>query len=73
MTASPRCPICRAPVTPPGPDPAPASPPPPKSWFPFCSERCQLVDLGRWLSGQYAIPGQTLHDQTADEVPEGES
>ncbi len=24
--------------------------------FPFCSERCQLVDLGRWLSEEYRIP-----------------
>ncbi len=25
--------------------------------FPFCSERCRLVDLGRWVDGAYAIPG----------------
>ncbi len=25
--------------------------------FPFCSERCKLVDLGRWIDGDYAIPG----------------
>lgn len=25
--------------------------------FPFCSERCRLVDLGRWIDGDYAIPG----------------
>jgi uncharacterized protein len=24
--------------------------------FPFCSERCKLIDLGRWLSGKYQIP-----------------
>ncbi|MBK9975624.1 MAG: DNA gyrase inhibitor YacG [Planctomycetes bacterium] len=24
-------------------------------WFPFCSERCKLVDLGAWLSDQYAV------------------
>ncbi len=24
--------------------------------FPFCSERCQTVDLGHWASGAYAIP-----------------
>ncbi|HUT33678.1 MAG TPA: DNA gyrase inhibitor YacG [Planctomycetota bacterium] len=23
--------------------------------FPFCSERCKLVDLGRWLGGRYRI------------------
>ena len=24
--------------------------------FPFCSERCQTVDLGNWASDAYAIP-----------------
>ena len=24
--------------------------------FPFCSERCRLVDLGRWIDGGYVIP-----------------
>ena len=25
--------------------------------FPFCCERCRLIDLGRWVDGEYAIPG----------------
>lgn len=25
-------------------------------WRPFCSERCQMADLGHWLSGDYRIP-----------------
>jgi endogenous inhibitor of DNA gyrase (YacG/DUF329 family) len=24
--------------------------------FPFCSDRCRLIDLGRWIDGDYAIP-----------------
>ncbi len=24
---------------------------------PFCTPRCQDVDLGRWLAGVYRIPG----------------
>jgi endogenous inhibitor of DNA gyrase (YacG/DUF329 family) len=24
-------------------------------FFPFCSERCKLIDLGRWLKGDYKI------------------
>ncbi|GIX16966.1 MAG: hypothetical protein KatS3mg119_1152 [Rhodothalassiaceae bacterium] len=24
---------------------------------PFCSERCRMVDLGRWLQGAYRLPG----------------
>jgi endogenous inhibitor of DNA gyrase (YacG/DUF329 family) len=23
--------------------------------YPFCSERCKLIDLGRWLDGKYQI------------------
>lgn len=26
--------------------------------FPFCSERCRLVDLGNWLDGRYRIASQ---------------
>ena len=26
------------------------------STFPFCSERCKLIDLGRWLDGKYQVP-----------------
>jgi uncharacterized protein len=25
--------------------------------FPFCSDRCRLIDLGRWIDGVHAIPG----------------
>lgn len=25
------------------------------SYYPFCSERCKLVDLGSWLDGRYKI------------------
>jgi endogenous inhibitor of DNA gyrase (YacG/DUF329 family) len=24
---------------------------------PFCSTRCQQIDLGRWLKGDYVVPG----------------
>jgi endogenous inhibitor of DNA gyrase (YacG/DUF329 family) len=37
------CPTCKKPV-----DPIAKS-------FPFCTERCRLVDLGNWLDGKYAI------------------
>ncbi len=23
--------------------------------FPFCSDRCQMVDLGKWFDGNYRI------------------
>jgi uncharacterized protein len=25
------------------------------SWKPFCSERCKLIDLGKWVSEEYRI------------------
>jgi endogenous inhibitor of DNA gyrase (YacG/DUF329 family) len=25
---------------------------------PFCSERCKLLDLGRWFGEDYRIPGE---------------
>jgi endogenous inhibitor of DNA gyrase (YacG/DUF329 family) len=33
---------------------------------PFCSERCRDVDLNRWLSNSYAIPGRPEADEDAD-------
>ena len=26
--------------------------------LPFCSERCRLSDLGKWLNEEYRIPGE---------------
>jgi endogenous inhibitor of DNA gyrase (YacG/DUF329 family) len=25
---------------------------------PFCSERCKLIDFGRWANGEYRVPGE---------------
>jgi uncharacterized protein len=33
---------------------------------PFCSDRCKDVDLNRWLSGTYAIPGRQDEGDDAD-------
>lgn len=34
---------------------------------PFCSARCADVDLNRWLTGSYAIPGRpVVDDETED-------
>ncbi len=35
--------------------------------FPFCSDRCKLVDLGRWIDGVYAIPGPEMPQTPAPE------
>ena len=58
MTA--RCPICRKPTeSQDNPD------------FPFCSERCRLLDLGNWASEKYKISSPVfdeseLEDQDRD-------
>jgi endogenous inhibitor of DNA gyrase (YacG/DUF329 family) len=38
----------------------------PNKLFPFCSERCHLVDLGRWLGEEYRIPGPPSGDGVED-------
>ncbi len=45
--ASMPCPICGKPVSK-AEGERPAD-------FPFCSERCRLLDLGKWLGGAYRI------------------
>lgn len=47
-----RCPTCK--------QPAPTGQ---NRYRPFCSERCKLIDLGRWLDGSYAIPGEPATDE----------
>ena len=47
-----RCPICKKPVE----EPPKGAQPGACSTFPFCSERCKLIDLGRWLDGKYQVP-----------------
>lgn len=27
---------------------------------PFCSERCKLIDLGRWVDEEYRVPGKPV-------------
>jgi hypothetical protein len=46
--AKPLCPICR--------NAAPARKENPA--FPFCGERCRLIDLGRWLGEAYRVPAE---------------
>jgi uncharacterized protein len=41
---------------------------------PFCSERCRLIDLGAWLSGERAIAADATPPEEAphaDSQPEG--
>jgi uncharacterized protein len=51
-----KCPTCKNPVRRQDPD------------FPFCSERCRLIDLGKWASGAYVISSPVT--DTSDNVEE---
>ena len=46
------CPICKKPVASRSGNPA----------FPFCSDRCKLLDLGKWLGEEYRVPGPRAGD-----------
>jgi endogenous inhibitor of DNA gyrase (YacG/DUF329 family) len=35
--------------------------------FPFCSERCRLIDLGNWLGGRYRVAGEAAKDDEGDD------
>jgi endogenous inhibitor of DNA gyrase (YacG/DUF329 family) len=39
--------------------------------YPFCSKRCADVDLGRWFSGAYVIPGPELDEADAEQAGSG--
>ena len=45
-----RCPICKKTVAAPTKSGGQIS-----TFFPFCSERCRLIDLGAWLDADYRI------------------
>ena len=49
-----RCPTCRKIVLAKDPD------------FPFCSDRCRVIDLGKWASGAHVISAP-LNDPEADD------
>jgi endogenous inhibitor of DNA gyrase (YacG/DUF329 family) len=54
--ASKSCAICGKPVD--------------EGFKPFCSKRCADVDLNRWLSGSYVIPGAEIPEDDEEQRPE---
>lgn len=36
---------------------------------PFCSHRCALIDLGRWLGGNYHVPAGAGTEEDEDTPP----
>ncbi|WP_263371055.1 DNA gyrase inhibitor YacG [Granulicella cerasi] len=40
--------------------------------FPFCSDRCRLLDLGAWASGDYKISSPILDPELLEEVEQSQ-
>jgi endogenous inhibitor of DNA gyrase (YacG/DUF329 family) len=38
-------------------------------WRPFCSERCKLIDFGRWAEEEYRVPGREINPAELPEPP----
>jgi endogenous inhibitor of DNA gyrase (YacG/DUF329 family) len=57
----PKCPICNQPL------PYDIRDPNPPRYFPFCSEKCKLVDLHKWLSEEYYISSPVETREEEDE------
>jgi endogenous inhibitor of DNA gyrase (YacG/DUF329 family) len=55
-----KCPICKKEV-------APAS-----DFFPFCSERCKIIDLGNWASEKYVVSTPVQPDESSDREGTGD-
>ncbi|MDP9000143.1 MAG: DNA gyrase inhibitor YacG [Myxococcota bacterium] len=55
------CPICRR----------TAAPSAEKAAFPFCSARCKLIDLGKWLDESYRVPARPGFSSDGDEENAG--
>ena len=56
-----RCPTCRALVLAGDPD------------FPFCSDRCRVIDLGKWASGGYVISTRINDPEELESIAEAQS
>jgi len=50
------CPTCRKPVEAGNPE------------LPFCSDRCRVIDLGKWASGEYRISSPIFDPELLDEL-----
>ncbi len=39
--------------------------------FPFCSDRCRRIDLGKWASGDYRITSPVLDPDLLEDLERG--
>jgi uncharacterized protein len=38
-------------------------------WRPFCSQRCRMIDLGKWAAEDYRVAEETREDRRGDDAP----
>lgn len=55
---TPKCPICNKDV----------APRDENRGYPFCSQRCRQVDLGKWIGEEYRVADRPA-DEQEDELP----
>lgn len=41
--------------------------------FPFCSDRCRVIDLGKWASGGYVISTKINDPEELESIAEAQS
>jgi uncharacterized protein len=66
-----RCPVCRKVM-----DKAGRQSSREGGFYPFCGNRCRMLDLGKWFDGNYRIPVEVRPEEAEDiseETAKGES
>lgn len=42
-------------------------------WYPFCSRRCKLIDLGKWFNEEYRISDPIDPSEAIPDLPDEEA
>jgi endogenous inhibitor of DNA gyrase (YacG/DUF329 family) len=37
-----------------------------EKFYPFCSKRCKMIDLGKWIDGDYKIVSELKKEDSED-------
>ena len=56
--SKPKCAICSEPQV--------------AAFKPFCSQKCADIDLGKWFSGAYVVPGDPVDPESLPKTPDND-